>query len=81
MRRAILLTLLLPMLLGQAPGGKGDEPDRTKGDPAAKAKRERLHALYLSEAEGYTIYRDASRKEKVELRREPVYVWTNIVRG
>ncbi len=33
-----------------------------------------------SDAAGYTIYRDASRKEKVELQREPVYVWTNPVR-
>ena len=34
----------------------------------------------MTEAAGYTIYRDASRKERVELRREPVYVWTNPVR-
>jgi hypothetical protein len=36
-------------------------------------------AIYLSDAEEYTIYRNASRKERVELKREPVYVWTNPV--
>ena len=37
--------------------------------------------IYGAEAAEYAIYRDASRKEKVELRPEPVYVWTNPVRG
>jgi hypothetical protein len=48
---------------------------------ADKSKRDRLLAIYVEEAAGYTIYRDADKKEKVELRREPVYVWTNPVRG
>ena len=39
--------------------------------------RERLREIYLADAAGYTIYRDSTRKEKLELRREPVYVWTN----
>lgn len=47
---------------------------------AARARREKTHEIYLKEALGYTIYRDASRAEKAELRREPVYIWTNIVR-
>ena len=37
--------------------------------------------LYRGEAAGYVIHRDSSRKEKVELRREPVYSWTNPIRG
>jgi hypothetical protein len=47
---------------------------------AAKTRRERLLELYVKEAESYTIYRDGGRKETLELRREPVYVWTNPVR-
>ena len=48
--------------------------------PDTKAKRERLLEVYRGEAAGYTIYRDAGGKEKVELRNDPVYVWTNPVR-
>jgi hypothetical protein len=70
MRFQALAILLLPALLGQAPAVDS-------GDPAAKALRDRLREIYLAEASGYTIYRDSSRKEKVELRHEPVYVWTN----
>lgn len=58
------------------------DAEKTSAAPEdAKAKRERLHRIYLGEADGYAIFRDASRKEKVELKREPVYVWTNPVRG
>ena len=71
MRPRLLLILLLPALLGQAPAADTDDP-RRQGP-----QRDRLREIYLAEAAGYTIYRDPSRKEKVELRREPVYVWTN----
>ena len=43
--------------------------------------REKLHGIYLNEASGYKIYRDSSRKEKLILNPEPVYVWTNPIRG
>src|SRR6185437_16936360 len=75
MRRTIPL-ILLPVLLGQAPDAAKDAAD----EKAARAKRERLIEIYRGEASGYTIYRDSGRKEPVELRREPVYVWTNQVR-
>jgi hypothetical protein len=42
--------------------------------------RQHLLEVYIADAAGYTIYRDASRKEKLELRREPVYIWSNQVR-
>jgi hypothetical protein len=71
--KRLLALLLLPALLGQVPA--------TRSDLAAKPKRERLLALYRGEAAGYTIYRDSSRKEKVELQRDPVYSWTNPIRG
>jgi hypothetical protein len=70
------LLLILPALLGQVPVAKDDAAARE----AARNKRERLLQRYTSVAAEYTIYRDASRKEKLELRREPVYVWTNPLR-
>jgi hypothetical protein len=71
-----LLILLLPALLGQAP--IGDDP---RADQAAKARRESLRDLYLADAESYSIYLDAGRKQKAELRREPAYIWTNPTRN
>jgi hypothetical protein len=72
MRRTLAL-ILLPVLMGQS--------SATRPDPAPKARRERLLELYRGEAAGYTIHRDSGRKEKVELRRDPVYTWTNPIRG
>jgi len=72
MDQAYLLILLLT-LPSQSPAPKGDSASR----PAAPSKREQLLEIYINEAAGYTIYHDASRKERVELQREPVYVWTN----
>src|SRR4051794_36631032 len=77
--RLIPVILLLPALLGQAPARK-DEAGKEK-DAAAKARREKLHQIYLNEAKGYEIYRDSSKAEKLSLRPEPVYVWTNPIRG
>lgn len=72
----IWLFFMVPALLGQAPLSKGD----TAVQDVSRNKRERLLQFYVQEASGYAIYRDASRKDKVELRREPVYVWTNPLR-
>ena len=68
--------LLLVLVLGQTPAPVDLDP---KAETAAKARRERLREIYLEDAASYRIYRDADHKEKVELRREPVYVWTNPV--
>ncbi len=70
------LLILLSVLIGQAPVSKDD----SAAAEAARKKRERLLPLYTSEAAEYTIYRDSSRRDKLELRREPVYVWTNPLR-
>jgi hypothetical protein len=59
----------LPLLLAQAPA--------TRDTASPKTRRERTLDYYRSEAKGYTIYRDASRREEAKLSREPVYVWTN----
>ncbi|MDR3636287.1 MAG: hypothetical protein P4L84_20965 [Isosphaeraceae bacterium] len=55
--------------------------DKAGGEQAAKDKRERLLEIYRNEAASYTIYRDASRKERLELQHDPVYIWTNPVRS
>jgi len=65
------LSFVLPLLLALAQGES----------EAARTQRERLLKLHLGDALEYTIYRDASQKEKLEFRREPVYVWTNPVRA
>jgi hypothetical protein len=72
----LLFLLILPSLLGQSPAPKDDSASRE----AARIKRERLLEIYTKDAAEYTIYHDASRKERVELQREPVYIWTNPVR-
>jgi hypothetical protein len=71
------LLIVLTTVPCQTPVAKDDAAMQQ----AARVKRERLLEIYTSEATGYTIYRDASRKDKVELRREPVYIWTNPVRS
>ena len=74
--RGTWLVSIVSVLIGQAPVSQDDAAVRE----AARNKRERLLELYTSEAAEYTIYRDASRRDKLELRREPVYVWTNPLR-
>jgi hypothetical protein len=73
MRRTLATILLLPALLGQSPA--------TKPDQSTKDRRDRLLNLYRGEAASYVIHRDHDRKEKVELQRDPVYTWTNPIRG
>jgi hypothetical protein len=70
------LFALLPVLVTQPPAPQGDAASQE----AARSKREKLLEIHTNEATSYTIYRDSRRKEKVELQREPVYVWTNPVR-
>jgi hypothetical protein len=76
MRRTGLL-LLVPLCV---------TPARAADDPPAprtldKAKRARLLEIYRDDAAKYVMYRDAKKAEKLELRREPVYVWTNPLRS
>jgi len=65
------LTIVLSLVLTLAQGES----------EAARTQRERLLKLHLGDALEYTMYRDASQKEKLEFRKEPVYVWTNPVRA
>lgn len=77
--RPTLLMIALTTGLGAAPDAPDDKPAPSAS--AEKARRDRLQEIYRGEAERYTIFRDGSRKERVTLRPEPVYVWTNPVRG
>jgi hypothetical protein len=49
-------------------------------DPVARPGADRLLKLHTEDATSYAIYRDAARTRKLELRREPVYRWTNPTR-
>ena len=70
-------TLSIPMALGPALAWSDDSKPAT----AEQKKVKRLLALSQSEAARYTIFRDSARQEKLELRKEPVYVWTNVLRN
>ena len=70
-------TILSLALLAQPPTSGDDPASRSAG----RSQSQRLLELYTAEAAGYTFFGDASRREKLELRREPVYVWTDRVRS
>lgn len=69
-------TILGLALLAQPPVAHDGKAAQTSD----REMRQHLLDVYVADAAGYTIYRDASRKEKLELRREPVYIWSNQVR-
>jgi hypothetical protein len=52
--------------------------------PSTKSKSdagsERLISFYQSEASAYKIHRDAERRQALEFRKEPVYIWVNPAR-
>jgi hypothetical protein len=51
-----------------------------KSPQATRSARDRVLEIYSNDAEEFTIYRDSSRKDKVELRREPVLVCSDPAR-
>jgi len=55
--------------------GSGPSPD--PGAAAPKARADRFLAIDTDDAASYAIYRDADRKKKLELRREPIFRWSN----
>ena len=75
--RLMPVLILLPALAGRAQ----EAPAGGDGKVMQARLRARLVEIYAREAGGYEIYRDASRAEKVVLRKEPVYVWTNPTRA
>ncbi len=70
-------TSILALALLAQPPAAGDDP---AARAAGHARSKRLLEVYTADAAGYTMYRDSSRREELELRREPVYVWNNRVR-
>ena len=71
---AAMSWILLAGVLGQVPR------TATESDPVAKARSKRLLELHTADAASFAIYRDAARKQKLELKREPIYRWTNPTR-
>lgn len=55
--------------------------DEPASHQAARKIHDRVLEIYTNDAVEYTIYRDVSRKERVELRREPVLVCSDPARG
>ena len=55
-------------------------PLQGSDSPESKVVKQ-LRAIYAEDAAEYSIYRDVERREKLELRQEPVYAWTNPVLG
>jgi hypothetical protein len=55
--------------------------DDSAPEAAARSRHDRVVAMYTNDAAEYTIYRDTSRKERAELRREPVFVGGDPVRS
>ncbi len=70
-----LVFLLLPALVAPSLAARDDSQPQQAG----RSKREQLLEIYTNDAAEYTIYRDGSRKERAELRHEPVFVWTNVL--
>lgn len=56
-------------------GGEDDVPLVPKDAAIVK----QLQAIYVNDAAEYAIYRDPDLREKLELREEPVYNWTNVL--
>jgi hypothetical protein len=67
---AVALTVAAPALAAP-PDGRKD---------AEKKVADRLFELHLGDAAQYEIFRDAAHRQKLELRRQPVYVWSNPTR-
>jgi hypothetical protein len=72
---ASTVLLLLLASMGQQGG------ENARADRAAKAKGRQLLELHAADAASYSIFRDVDRTQKVELKREPVYRWTNPTRS
>jgi hypothetical protein len=69
-----LVTVVVFAAIGQFDSREESSADRMKHPASA------LHALYLADAAEYRIYRDIRKEEMLQLRRQPVYAWTNPTR-
>jgi hypothetical protein len=71
---AVTVSLFLLAVTGQ------QARDNTHSDTSVKGKSRQLLELHTSDAASFSIYRDVERTQKLELKREPVYRWTNPTR-
>ncbi|MDB5350347.1 MAG: hypothetical protein JWN86_1594 [Planctomycetota bacterium] len=71
----MIQAIIVAVIVGQSTRPEGQVKAKELGRSA------RLLALHEGDAAEFAIYRDADRKEKLELRREPVYRWTNPTRS
>src|SRR6185295_6655300 len=58
---------------------RAEDPEPAVPEQPKNARQ--LLTLHLGHAEEYEIYRNRDRREKLELERNPVYVWTNPLRS
>jgi hypothetical protein len=76
-----LLTFGLSACLTLALASAGQDD---KGTPPhskdSRSRGERLLTIHTEDAASYSIYRDAARTQKLELKREPIYRWSNPTR-
>ncbi len=73
MNTVSVLVLVLASTGQQAAGN-------AQAEEAAKAKSRQLLELHTNDAASFSIFRDEKRTQKLELKREPVYRWTNPTR-
>src|SRR5262249_39067640 len=59
-----------------APAATDDSQAQASAD---QKKARQLLEFNVNEAAQYAFSRDRERREKLEFRKEPVYVWTNLV--
>src|SRR3954451_8927654 len=71
--------LSLALCLALATAGAQEAKDGGTGADA-KARGEKLLKLHRDDAATYALYRDTAKTQKAELRREPIYRWTNPTR-
>lgn len=53
----------------------------TEPQETDESESKRLLSLYLADARGLPIYRDAKHREPLELQEKPVYIWQNRIRS
>jgi hypothetical protein len=71
---AVTIVIFAVAASGQQIGGVAQKDD------SANVKSQRLLELHTNDAASFAIYRDVRRTQKLDLRRAPVYRWTNPTR-
>jgi hypothetical protein len=77
-RISTVVVLLAVASLTTSPSVSGD--DEAPAAPDSKVTKQFM-SVYAKDATEFAIFRDSAHREKLDLRQEPVYVWTNAIRG